>query len=428
MESNAPFDNATFDKATFDNETFDNKTFDNQTESLENLNARFALALLPLTVIFGLFIVFGFFGNLLILLVFTLTRDYNRNNFKIFVLTLGVIDIIICITLIPAEMVKQRHYFAFDDLIMCKVKCFFNVFGASASCMALLVISIDRYRKVVQPFRKQLTPRLAIRILCVAAFVFPALLAVPGAIMCGIQKINKTNINGGMTAIYLCETEDRYASSIWRLIYKYSFVMLFLVISLVCIILYTFVMKEAAKQIRAIAKQKRNSSFEAISSSDSYDPNSVVKRNDSNCRQSSKTSFDENLTTNGSMTRDTASRDDTMSIKSTKIKKVSNQLSFKSLRSQIPLLQQRQGFPKKTLVWFSLTIVFIVSYMTHIILSTRVSAVKWMTPHQFANFSFFFRIYFVNHMINPVVYAIFIKRFRISCRKLLPMIKTRCFS
>ncbi|WAR31365.1 hypothetical protein MAR_033907, partial [Mya arenaria] len=56
-------------------------------------------------------------------------RDYKRNNFKVFVLTLAVIDLVICGTLIPAEMVKQRKYFEFGDVVTCKVKCFFNVFG-----------------------------------------------------------------------------------------------------------------------------------------------------------------------------------------------------------------------------------------------------------------------------------------------------------
>ena len=168
-------------------------------ETLEDLNDRYAKALLPLTVTFGVFAVFGFFGNLVIILVFALSREYKRNNFKVFVLTLAVIDLVICVTLIPAEMVKQRKYFEFGDVAICKSKCFFNVFGASSSCLALLVISVDRYRKVVQPFKKQMSPGIAVRILAVVAFLFPVLLAIPGTIMCGIKTTNMTNIHGGNT-------------------------------------------------------------------------------------------------------------------------------------------------------------------------------------------------------------------------------------
>ena len=76
----------------------------NVTETLEDLNARYAQALIPLSVTFGFFTLFGFLGNLLILVVFSLSRGYKRNNFKVFVLTLGVIDIITCVTWTSYEL------------------------------------------------------------------------------------------------------------------------------------------------------------------------------------------------------------------------------------------------------------------------------------------------------------------------------------
>lgn len=397
----------------------------NQTESLEILNARYATALLPLTVTFGFFVLFGFLGNLLIILVFTLSRDYRRNNFKIFVLTLAVIDIITCLTLIPAEMIKQRHYFDFGDATSCKVKCFFNVFGAAASCLALLVISIDRYRKVVQPFKKQMTPKLAVRILFVVAFIIPILLAIPGTIMCGIKKTNMKNINGGETEIFLCETEDKFRNSKWRVIYKFVFIITLAGISFTYLLLYTFVMKEAVKQIRAIANLKRKSSYEVTYSSDVYDPNSINlepnKISPNFCRPL-RTSSEEQDDSSCVVTQPLAP----LERKETKTchNKASRQFSMKSIRSQAPMLS-RQRFPTKTIVWFILTVVFIISYMTHIFLALKVSEIVNMTTSEFAWFSFFFRIYFFNHMINPLVYAIFVKRFRESCRTLLPTLKEK---
>lgn len=400
----------------------------NQTETLEELNARYAEALLPLTVTFGFFTFLGFLGNGIILLVFTLSRDYRRNNFKVFVLTLGVIDIITCVTLLPAEMVKQRHYFAFGDVIPCKVKCFFNVFGASSSCLALLVISVDRYRKVVQPFRKQLTPALAVRILFVVAFLFPVALAIPGTLMCGIKTSNMTNINGGQTEIHLCETEEVYQNSVWRLVYKYVFVILLVGISVTYILLYTFVMKEAARQIQAIAAQRKNSGYDISFSSGIFDPNAIVHEpinghdplDPDKKRNSSKSSVEEDLLENGK-TKPIRQKSSISHHSNSKKSKVSAQFSVKS---QSPMLH-RQGFPTKTIIWFILTVVFIISYMTHLVLALKVSAIVNMTPSQFAWFSFFYRIYFFNHMINPLVYAIFVKRFRESCRSVFPTLKSR---
>ena len=415
----------------------DNGTlYQNETliESLDDLNERFADALLPLTATFGVFALAGFFGNLLILLVFSLSREYRRNNFKIFVLSLAIIDIVTCITLIPAEMVKQRHYFDFSDVAACKVKCFFNVFGATASCLSLLVISIDRFRKVVQPLRKQLSPGLAVKLLLVVGFILPTIISIPGTIMCGIEKSNKTNIYGTNTEIYLCATEDQYKYSIWRVVYKYTFIILLVGISFVYVILYTFVMREVAKQIKAMAAAARNCSFDACYSSDAYDPNTVqadVDISDNRPRLLSKTSLsEEEKLVNTTTTPEEPTRNGIDHVrkgnKQAEVRKPSlkSSKSIVSVKSKGPLLRRR-NFPYKTIIWFILTVIFIITYITHLILALRVGKVVVMSPAEFSVYSFFFRIYFFNHVVNPLVYAIFVKRFRQSCRTLFPTIKEK---
>ena len=409
---------------------YNNTSFANNgtlTETLDDLNKRFADALLPLTATFGIFAFAGFFGNLIILLVFSLSREYRKNNFKIFVICLAIIDFITCITLIPAEMIKQRHYFAFDNAAACKVKCFFNVFGASASCLSLLIISIDRFRRAVLPMRKQLSPGLAIKLLVVVGFIIPILLSVPGTIMCGIEKTNKTNIYGTDTEIYLCSTEEQYRYSVWRAVYKYTFILLLVGISLVYIILYTFVMREVAKQVRTMAAMDKTSSFEACYSSDVYDPNSVMASDENGSNRArilSKTSFtdeDKLMTSTKESANGQPPKTGVRELRNPSIKSIKSHVSTKS---KVSIFRKRQ-FPYKTIIWFILTIIFVITYITHLIFALWVEKVVVMSPAEFSVYSFFFRIYFFNHFINPVVYAIFVKRFRQSCRNLLPTIKQK---
>ncbi|XP_052224370.1 neuropeptide FF receptor 2-like [Dreissena polymorpha] len=247
-------------------------------ESLDDLNSRYADALLPLTITFGVFTFTGFFGNLLILVVFSLSREYRGNNFKAFVLTLAVIDLITCVTLIPAEMVKQRNYFAFEHVVPCKLKCFFNVFGASSSCNALLVISVDRYRKVVQPFKKQLTPKLAVKLLIGVAIVFPLFLAIPSAVMCGINTTTMVNTYGTNTTINICQTEELFETSVWRNIYKSILLIMLGGISLSYLILYAFVMRAAAKHTKATSLQRNNSTWNISPCSVAYDTNTIENK------------------------------------------------------------------------------------------------------------------------------------------------------
>ncbi|KAH3803911.1 hypothetical protein DPMN_132183 [Dreissena polymorpha] len=379
----------------------------NVTETLEDLNARYAKALIPLSVTFGFFTLFGFLGNLLILVVFSLSRDYKRNNFKVFVLTLGVIDIITCVTLLPAEIVKQQRYFSFGDEVPCKIKCFFNIFGASSSCLAFLVISVDRYRKVCQPFKNQMNPKLAVRILMGVAFLFPILLAIPGTVMCGIKTTEMVNKYGTTTTIQLCETEERFERTVWRAIYKWGLVLLLCGISLAYIVLYTFVMIEATKQIRAFSRH-RQSSFDVTCSSGIYEPNAIVHE-PMNRSQTLKMSpeIDGLMSSNGGEggDNDEETSSTVAESRNTNVKHSTNGLL---------------KFPTKTIMWFILTVVFIITYLAHIILTLKVDKIVFMTPREFSSFAFFFRIYFFNHMINPIVYAIFMKRFRTSCKNILP--------
>ncbi|KAH3803068.1 hypothetical protein DPMN_156767 [Dreissena polymorpha] len=378
-------------------------------ESLDDLNSRYADALLPLTILFGVFTFFGFFGNLLILVVFSLSREYRRNNFKVFVLTLAGIDLITCVTLIPAEMVKQRNYFAFEHVVPCKLKCFFYVFGASSSCLALLVISVDRYRKVVQPFKKQLTHTLAVKLLIGVAIVFSLMLAIPSAVMCGINKTTMVNKYGTNTTIRICQTEQRFETSVWRNIYKSILLMMLGGISFSYLILYAFVMRVAAKHIKAIALHHNNSTWNISTSSLAYDTNTFV----------SKPCQSEIIRKEHSGKWDFQNGDHIQELLDNNCV---HQLKGHSIKSTTPMLQ-RHGFPTKTLLWFILTIVFIGTYLTHIILSFDVSKIVSMTPGAFVSFSFFYRVYFINHIINPFVYAIFVEKFRTSCKNICPFSK-----
>ena len=415
----------------------------NKTETLDELNARYAEALFPLTLTFGLFTLFGVVGNVAILIVFSYSREYKHNNFKVFVLTLAVIDLITCVTLIPAKMIKQRHYFDFGDVFTCKIKCFFNVFGACASYLALLVISVDRFRKVVQPFKKQMKPTLCVKILLVFAIVVPVLLATPSALMCGIKMTNMTNIYGGKTTIHLCETEERYVNSVWRKVYKYFLICLNCVISVTYIVLYTFIMKEAAKQIRSIRLQRFSSANNVAFASTTHDPRVIIapkpetRANGNNKIQEEQQPCHVKLTTNTpmplanrqlnhlSISRQTIdSCVSSVNSFDSKTKTRLGRFSVKSIKRYRQNLR-RKGFPTKTMIWFTLTVVMIITYLTNAVLTLQVAKVSSMSAKQFSTFSFFYRIYFINHMINPLVYAAFVKQFRDSCKHIVLIIKSK---
>ena len=440
---------------------------ENATESQDALNIRYANALIPLTVIFGFFATIGVIGNSLVLLVFSLGREFRNNNFKIFVICLGIVDLLTCAFLIPAEMVKHRNYFSFENLFMCKTKCLFNVWAGCAAALVLLLISVDRFRKVCQPFKKQIAPTLALKLCILLSFAVPIMLSWPGAMMCGIKEANKTNIYNTTTVVYLCATEPKYEKSIWRYIYKYTFVILLVGVSFCCLVMYILIgcqIKRHWGSVPGTFRKDSGKEFNSDYSSDTFgsikkeaerttsstsdgrnqvvndtpaDPlrNASVNRTGSNASERSVNRKNESV-----LVKQRKNSDADQKARKTLIKQLSN-VSMSSLQkirresvssnaARRTMSRSNSGFgmrkfPYKTLIWFILTMVFVVTYIMYLVLAIKVPKLIHMETTSFTVFSFFYRFYFMNNIINPIIYFILDARFRKACKTIGPLIKMR---
>ncbi|KAK3599425.1 hypothetical protein CHS0354_036444 [Potamilus streckersoni] len=215
----------------------------NSSETVLDLNYRYAHTLLPLTVIFGLIAVIGVIGNGAVIVVYGKGGIFKDRNFRWYVVCLGIIDLATCIIVIPLEMLKHRRYFSFEEDSLCKTKCFVNVFAASSTSCCLLVVAIDRYLQVCHPlvarFKvRQITPRLAQK-LCTLVIFLGLLISVPAAIMCGAREIPMKNRHNVEIEVYLCEAAQEYINAKVRYIYRFTLFIFQIMISIILIALYT---------------------------------------------------------------------------------------------------------------------------------------------------------------------------------------------
>ena len=437
-------------------------------ETQTALNARYSYALLPLTVTYGLFATIGVIGNIVVLIVFSLGREFRNKNFKIFVVSLGIVDLLTCTFLIPAEMLKHRNYFSFENLFMCKTKCLFNVWAGCAAALILLLISVDRFRKVCQPLKRQITPILALKLCILLAFVVPVLLSWPGAMMCGIKEANKTNIYNTTTVVYLCATEPVYEKSIWRYIYKYTFVILLVGVSICCLVIYVLIGCQIKRHWSSVPANFRKDSGKDINSDYSSDTFGSIKKQS---ERTSSTSDGRNCVINNvsidtlkkatvDRTESNASEKANLNGQTAKLapkvertnsdadkkarEKLIKQLSNVSLSSLNKIRKESisstaarrtmsrsnsgfgmRKFPYKTLIWFTLTMIFVITYIMYLVLAIKVPKLIHMDTTSFTIFSFFYRLYFLNNIVNPVVYFILDERFRKACKTIVPLIKMR---
>lgn len=418
-------------------------------ETQEDFNKRYADALLPLTITFGLFTLVGVVGNIIVLFVFVFGRAYRNNNFRVFVICLGIIDLLTSAFLLPAEMAKHRNYFSFENLAMCKIKCLFNVWAGCAAALSLLIISIDRYRKVCQPFKKQITPRLALQLCVFLSFFLSVLLSVPGAVMCGIKETNMTNIYGNTTTVFLCETEEKFKKHILRTVYKFSFIILLVGVSIACIIMYILIGRQIAKHWGSMPLNFRKDSARENSeiSSETF---GKIRTNEKSVERSASSASDsvnpplspickdgQGKTNRPPLLKQSSSFDmDPIKAKKKLIKQLSTASTSsggqkgekEAARWSRKRSRQASGFglrkfPYKTLIWFILTLVFITTYILYLVLAIQVPKIPTMSASSFALFQSFYRLYFINNIINPIVYALLDKNFRKSCRNMGPTLK-----
>ncbi|KAL3864950.1 hypothetical protein ACJMK2_006591 [Sinanodonta woodiana] len=246
MTSYGSIDNLNGSEALFS--MHNNKT--NSSETVSDLNYRYAHALLPITILMHR------------------SSEMDR-NFRWYVVCLGIIDLATCIIVIPLEM----------RICCCKTKCFVNVFAASSMSYCLLVVAIDRYLQVCHPlvarFKvREITPRLAQK-LCALVIVLGLLISIPAAIMCGSRELPMKNRYNVEIEVYICEAAQKYINADIRYIYRFSLFVLQVVISIILVALYTRICYKMRNRWKESRKKKTELIRVSVRSRDSSVPQHV---------------------------------------------------------------------------------------------------------------------------------------------------------
>ena len=385
-------------------------------ESPEDLNKRFADQFRPLIIYLAVHAVLGILGNSLVLLVYSLSREYRNTTFKVFVLFLAVFDLLSCLTFIPTEILRLKNFFWETDSTLCRLKCFFNVFFNTALALALFFIAVHRYRKVCQPFKNQISPVVALRIVIVV-LVTSCLLSVPAPILCGIAAINKTNIYNTTTTVQVCAAHDSVPKIVIRANVIVITLLLFLV-SVSLIVLYILITRTLIVHWKKHRKEKVTCRSTKPSNIRQESSTSVDSKSNITSQDFTVVSFHkdyERETTNGDPSRKNGQKAGAGSI----------QDKTKPHDSQVKMaVKFRSRKPYKTLIWLFLTLVFIVTNALYVMAAFAMSKKNEKSPDELLGYKFLLRIYFFNNIVSPFVYAWLDQRFRASCVKFLYRFKS----
>ncbi|XP_069121625.1 gastrin/cholecystokinin type B receptor-like [Argopecten irradians] len=206
---------------------------------------------IPITVYLIFLCVLGTIGNVHVFMIYLLR--YNESVFKTFIMCLAAVDFLGCSFVVPASLYIVRYPNSIQSSSFCKASLSLSYFVGSYSLLLLDCVAVERYRKVCQATRTQMTLKMT-RIICgLFSVLVVGIVLIPIAIIYGInQKITKPHSLSG----YECNVLDIYKSCTLTLAYRGFVFFLFVLLMAVAVVLYTLV----GRRIYAQKKKYRNAS------------------------------------------------------------------------------------------------------------------------------------------------------------------------
>ncbi|ESO94830.1 hypothetical protein LOTGIDRAFT_161082 [Lottia gigantea] len=154
---------------------------DNST-TIEDLNDQFTLRHLGGIIFTAVLMIFGFFGNIMVLWIYI--RRFKPSTYRIYTVCLALMDIGNCCTGMPFLIYYMSHYLIFPSAALCQFGRFMIMFTTNCSAYILIVIAFDRFRKVCRPLKWQMSHKHA-ALCCIIAGCTSLIVSWPTLVVYG---------------------------------------------------------------------------------------------------------------------------------------------------------------------------------------------------------------------------------------------------
>ena len=171
-----------------------------EAELLADYQAKKIVEFIPAMVFVAVFTTAGLIGNAFTFIYYGF--KVKRTASTLFISSLALIDLVTCVLLFD-HIIGLCYLVTFTSLIGCRIYTFVNYWFIYSSMFMLVVISIDRYRKLCKPFKSQFT-LLSAKIAIAIAIICSLAIAIKGDFIVDIQHVDITNTNNQTFKGYFC--------------------------------------------------------------------------------------------------------------------------------------------------------------------------------------------------------------------------------
>ncbi|XP_048731244.1 phe13-bombesin receptor-like [Ostrea edulis] len=397
--------------------------------TLEDWNDEKAKYLTINTLVLGLYLAIGVMGNSIVIYVYIFRMKGQRDD-RYFIPHLALMDLCACVVGAGYAMALNILPLRFQGNEICKILWFASQATTMCSAFMLVVIAIQRYLKVVRPFKKQMTIQTK-HFSLIAVVILSLFLSLPCLMFYGEITIDNPNLN---LKGYRCGTNpdaDRTALFLYNAILFVTAVGGLLVIS----ILYIMIGRTIYRQHKF---RRRHSSATSALRSKNRDSLEWNPPSESGSVQQKKTpmrdslDFDSPFLDSLTDTPFAPVKEETsplpsptfLSVPLTTTEKIRSSLTempMKALKSTIPTVRKHFGTHRCSWMFMMITMVFILSFIPRITLNVLESVDMnfWgkLTDWEIAHYLFLYRLYLVNNISNPFFYGLFDRTLRKELRK-----------
>ncbi|KAK6959822.1 cholecystokinin receptor type A [Biomphalaria glabrata] len=417
---------------------FQNESDEYRLHFFNELQLEKNLALVPTFIYLASLFIMGVIGNPLIILVYS--REKKKTATTYFIVSIAVVDLIATLITLPVTFYVNFRSLDMDNIYVCKLYFFVNFTNATISTFLLLAVAVVRYRKICHPLEWQVSTCQARNTNLVIAFSC-LFFSIAHIIVHG--RLEKQTEMPGL-CLHLCYVDEQLMATPWPKVTIGAFTLLFLVDSGVICFLYTRIAKQARKQgtnQRTFSKYcEKNTGSDSQSSS---------RDNELNCSQitaleptQSSIQWLENTIYKSSEKNDVIYCPNPKEI----VKNPNsfhlfkprgschNVCSLSSPNSKLKLhpdttnKNTKQKHKKRTtFMLFTITVIYVVTNLTTLILmfvrAAAIDHILALSPVWTSLYSLFFNLFLLNCALNPIIYSLWNKNFRLECFKFFGKIR-----
>lgn len=309
----------------------------------------------------GILMTVGIIGNALVLFIYPM--KFSVSTHRTFITGLAIPDILVCLVIIPFEIVEMRYQYRFYNAILCKLFRTCSHWFGMASIFVLTQLSYDTYQRICKPFKEQISIKKA-KIYIGGGYIITFFLSSLSFFGSGIRIVSLDNFTVG----HDCSLADEYVDTLLPVIGEGILTLLIFTCIFFLVLIYSLI----GRKIYIQSRFRRQ--FRADPSPESRESNATNK---------------------------------IFTISETKHSEKTNKKSLESPLNRV------------TKIAFVITVVFILSFIPHAIISllTALKGSFLVEPGSVASLimPILARSVMINNVVNPIVYGFMDKRFRQSC-------------